>query len=186
MQMLGLPPQVLVFNDQLRIERGEGRVFVGFGEGPCNFRPTYRLDHGSADVYDTSKKQRIPSWTDRVLYRPVRRLHCECLSWTLVSVVPVVVVAGPRASRLRACSAGVQLSRRAEARVCFWMLECGLVLVGGNLQGLMRRCCFPFLILGAGWPASASVGLRQHSRGEDVRPFASVRRVSCQPEGCVP
>ena len=62
--------EVLAFNDQLRIERAEGRVFVGFGEGPCNFRPTYRLDHGT-DEYDTSKKQRIPSWTDRILYRPV-------------------------------------------------------------------------------------------------------------------
>ena len=45
------------------------KVFVGFREGPLNFPPTYKLDAGTDD-YDTSVKQRIPSWTDRILYRP--------------------------------------------------------------------------------------------------------------------
>ena len=39
-----------------------------FKEPKITFKPTYRFDAGS-DVYDTSKKQRVPSWTDRVLIR---------------------------------------------------------------------------------------------------------------------
>ena len=34
-----------------------------------NFRPTFKYDPES-EVYDTSKKQRVPSWTDRILYKP--------------------------------------------------------------------------------------------------------------------
>ncbi|KDO33046.1 hypothetical protein SPRG_01861 [Saprolegnia parasitica CBS 223.65] len=58
---------VLLANDQLTKERDAQRVFQRFHEGPLHFRPTYKFDKGS-DVYDTSAKQRIPSWTDRILY----------------------------------------------------------------------------------------------------------------------
>ena len=61
--------KVLLQNDQLRREMIEGRVFHGLCEPPLNFRPTYKFDDGS-DVYDTSKKLRIPSWTDRILHKP--------------------------------------------------------------------------------------------------------------------
>ena len=37
-------------------------------EGPITFRPTYRYDK-NLDRYDTSQKQRVPSYTDRVLVR---------------------------------------------------------------------------------------------------------------------
>lgn len=43
-------------------------VFAGYQEGPLIFRPTYKYDNNS-EVYDSSEKQRIPSWTDRVLYK---------------------------------------------------------------------------------------------------------------------
>jgi Ca2+-binding EF-hand superfamily protein len=58
----------LLENDQLRIEQSKGNVFQRFNEGPLNFRPTYKFDKKS-DVYDTSRKQRIPAWTDRILWR---------------------------------------------------------------------------------------------------------------------
>lgn len=58
---------VLRFNDQLAAEMAQGRVFAHFREGPLNFRPTYKFDRLS-DVYDSSSKQRIPSWTDRILF----------------------------------------------------------------------------------------------------------------------
>lgn len=38
-------------------------------EAPIGFPPTYKFDAGS-DVYDSSRKQRVPSWTDRVLFKP--------------------------------------------------------------------------------------------------------------------
>ena len=56
-------------NDQLAIEKAAGRVFYGWSEADLKFPPTYKLNRGTADVYDTSAKQRVPSWTDRVLWR---------------------------------------------------------------------------------------------------------------------
>ncbi|CAM9175046.1 unnamed protein product [Ectocarpus sp. 6 AP-2014] len=71
---------VLLNNEQLSLERsrdrggeggGEGGrqapPFSGYSEGPLNFRPTYKFDSGT-DTYDTSSKQRVPAWTDRILY----------------------------------------------------------------------------------------------------------------------
>eukprot|EP00903_Cladosiphon_okamuranus_P012332 g11561.t1 len=80
--------EVLLNNEQLCVERGraggggcdrgggcgEGGgeerslvPFSGFSEGPLNFRPTYKFDTGT-DTYDTSSKQRVPAWTDRILF----------------------------------------------------------------------------------------------------------------------
>merc|ERR1719238_38544 len=60
--------EVLLSNDQLSIERRRGRVFQGFSEGPLNFAPTYKFNANSK-TYDTSKRRRIPAWTDRILFR---------------------------------------------------------------------------------------------------------------------
>jgi hypothetical protein len=65
-----------------------GSVFQGFLEPRIQFPPTYKFDTKKKDklkarkgqvensdtsadkaVYDTSKKSRIPSWTDRILFR---------------------------------------------------------------------------------------------------------------------
>jgi len=43
-------------------------IFAGYKEGPLVFRPTYKYDNNS-ETYDSSEKQRIPSWTDRILYK---------------------------------------------------------------------------------------------------------------------
>ncbi|ORY06073.1 DNase I-like protein [Basidiobolus meristosporus CBS 931.73] len=69
--------------EQLMIERSSGNVFDGFDEGLVNFPPTYKFDvvpHNPSpstngeplsdpDIYDSSSKARIPSWTDRVLFK---------------------------------------------------------------------------------------------------------------------
>jgi hypothetical protein len=60
--------EALLANDQLSIEKRLGNVFTGFSEGPLNFRPTYKYDK-LTNNYDSSKKRRIPAWTDRVLWR---------------------------------------------------------------------------------------------------------------------
>ncbi|KDN51231.1 hypothetical protein RSAG8_00860, partial [Rhizoctonia solani AG-8 WAC10335] len=59
---------VLYDADQLKLAMEAQVAFMGYDEGPILFRPTYRYDLNS-DEYDTSEKQRIPAWTDRVLYR---------------------------------------------------------------------------------------------------------------------
>eukprot|EP01132_Coremiostelium_polycephalum_P002758 gene2758-3432_t len=54
--------------DQLNNERKAGKVFIGYKEEPLNFAPTYKYDVGT-QIYDTSEKNRTPSWCDRILYR---------------------------------------------------------------------------------------------------------------------
>lgn len=76
---IGVPPfyvhpavhreQTLLLHDQLTVERAAGRAFPGYSEGAVTFAPTYKLDNGS-DTYDSSEKRRIPSWTDRILFKP--------------------------------------------------------------------------------------------------------------------
>lgn len=60
--------EVMLANDQLCINKEYGIVFKGFTEGKIHFKPSYKFDVGR-DTYDTSNKRRIPSWTDRILYK---------------------------------------------------------------------------------------------------------------------
>ena len=51
-----------------------GNVFQGFSEQPISFAPSYKFDPNS-DVYDTSEKQRVPSWTVRSMILTTNLLH---------------------------------------------------------------------------------------------------------------
>jgi hypothetical protein len=53
--------------DQLTEQKAKRKAFAGFSEGAITFLPTYKYDRGS-DQFDSSDKQRCPSWTDRVLF----------------------------------------------------------------------------------------------------------------------
>lgn len=55
-------------NDQLNLAMLAGQTFMYYNEGQIHFPPTYKFDNGT-DQYDTSEKQRIPAWTDRILCR---------------------------------------------------------------------------------------------------------------------
>ncbi|XP_064955709.1 type IV inositol polyphosphate 5-phosphatase 11-like isoform X2 [Musa acuminata AAA Group] len=59
---------LLTSKDQLLREAKSGEVFVGYCEGSLSFKPTYKYDVGSNN-YDTSYKVRVPSWTDRILFK---------------------------------------------------------------------------------------------------------------------
>ncbi|KAJ7308441.1 hypothetical protein JRQ81_008990 [Phrynocephalus forsythii] len=58
----------LLQHDQLIKEMANGSIFKGFQEAPIHFRPSYKFDVGQ-DTYDSTSKQRTPSYTDRVIYR---------------------------------------------------------------------------------------------------------------------
>jgi hypothetical protein len=64
---LGMLDECLL-HDELRRELHANRVFRGFDEGPIEFPPTYKYDLG-CDIYDSSEKMRVPSWTDRILWK---------------------------------------------------------------------------------------------------------------------
>ena len=56
--------EVLVSNDQLKIEQQAGRVLQGFYEQEIHFAPTFKMVKGS----DEYSLKRIPSYTDRILF----------------------------------------------------------------------------------------------------------------------
>lgn len=60
----------LLPHDQLRqVIRDRKAFHDGWKEGPITFLPTYKYDVGSVALFDSSEKQRAPSWCDRILYR---------------------------------------------------------------------------------------------------------------------
>ncbi|KAK0383909.1 hypothetical protein NLU13_8000 [Sarocladium strictum] len=63
----------LLPHDQLRRMIKERKVFHdGWREGQITFLPSYKYDVGTVGLFDTSEKQRAPSWCDRILYRTRR------------------------------------------------------------------------------------------------------------------
>ncbi|KAJ5958597.1 uncharacterized protein N7479_005747 [Penicillium vulpinum] len=60
----------LLPHDQLGLQRRKGAAFhKGWREGQITFLPTYKYDIGSVAMFDSSEKQRGPSWCDRILFR---------------------------------------------------------------------------------------------------------------------
>lgn len=55
-------------NDQLNIQMVVGNCFNYYREGRVRFLPTYKYDIGRDD-FDSSDKQRIPAWTDRIVWK---------------------------------------------------------------------------------------------------------------------
>ncbi|KAF6801206.1 type II inositol-1,4,5-trisphosphate 5-phosphatase [Colletotrichum sojae] len=63
----------LLPHDQLRRIIHEKKAFHdGWREGPITFLPSYKYDVGTVSLFDSSEKQRAPSWCDRILFRTRR------------------------------------------------------------------------------------------------------------------
>lgn len=68
----------LLPHDELHAQMDSGKAFGGWREGPIRFLPTYKYDIGEVGIFDSSEKQRGPSWCDRILYRTRKDvLHYE-------------------------------------------------------------------------------------------------------------
>ncbi|KAK7094424.1 hypothetical protein V1264_005987 [Littorina saxatilis] len=78
----------LLGGDQLSKYITEGKIFEGFQEGRINFQPTFKFDINT-DKYDSSSKMRIPSYTDRVLFRSRKKNHISCLLYDAVMNIKV-------------------------------------------------------------------------------------------------
>ncbi|KAI1076627.1 DNase I-like protein [Whalleya microplaca] len=72
----------LLPHDQLRRMMKQRKAFhEGWREAPITFLPTYKYDVGTIGLFDSSEKQRAPSWCDRILYRTradVREYEKKC------------------------------------------------------------------------------------------------------------
>lgn len=67
--------------DQLLLQKQHHLAFSDFEEAKITFPPTYKFDRGT-DKYDTSEKQRVPSWTDRVLWLSRTRGAVRALTYS--------------------------------------------------------------------------------------------------------
>ncbi|XP_062873811.1 phosphatidylinositol polyphosphate 5-phosphatase type IV [Trichomycterus rosablanca] len=77
---------VLLQHDQLSKEIKDGSIFKGFQEAPIHFAPTYKFDIG-CDVYDSTSKQRTPSYTDRILFRSRQADDIKVVKYTSCSSI---------------------------------------------------------------------------------------------------
>lgn len=68
LRMLMEADELLVAMNETDTHAAGQSIFSPFSEMPIQFCPTYKFDKGT-NTYDTSKKKRVPSWADRVLYR---------------------------------------------------------------------------------------------------------------------
>ncbi|XP_067084076.1 phosphatidylinositol polyphosphate 5-phosphatase type IV [Osmerus mordax] len=85
-QASGVDMTPLLLHDQLSKEMKDGSIFKGFQEAPIHFPPTYKFDIG-CDVYDSTSKQRTPSYTDRILYRNRQADDIKVVKYTSCSSI---------------------------------------------------------------------------------------------------
>ncbi|XP_029468344.1 72 kDa inositol polyphosphate 5-phosphatase [Rhinatrema bivittatum] len=78
-------PRLLQY-DQLSKEMNDGSIFKGFQEAAIHFLPTYKFDIG-CDTYDSTSKQRTPSYTDRVIYRCRHKDDIQVVKYASCSVL---------------------------------------------------------------------------------------------------
>ncbi|KAI5903252.1 Polyphosphatidylinositol phosphatase INP52 [Candida parapsilosis] len=78
----------LAKKDQLKLEMRDKGAFSEFNEGAVKFYPTYKFDKGTSN-YDSSEKQRVPSWTDRVLYLSLKKKRNDLKQLNYNSVMDV-------------------------------------------------------------------------------------------------
>ncbi|XP_049273283.1 phosphatidylinositol polyphosphate 5-phosphatase type IV isoform X2 [Rhipicephalus sanguineus] len=71
--------------DQLRSAMLDGQAFFGFQEGKIKFGPTYKFEVGSSQF--DGVKLRVPSYTDRILYRSKRKGHIECILYDSIPLM---------------------------------------------------------------------------------------------------
>ncbi|KAH9495537.1 inositol polyphosphate 5-phosphatase [Bulinus truncatus] len=80
--------ETLLGGDQLLKYMSEDKIFGGFQEGRINFYPTFKFDLNK-DSYDSSAKSRVPSYTDRVVFRCKKKNDIHCLHYDAVMTVKV-------------------------------------------------------------------------------------------------
>ncbi|OCT65294.1 hypothetical protein XELAEV_18041533mg [Xenopus laevis] len=72
--------------DQLTKEMNGETIFKGFQEAEIQFLPMYKFDIG-CDVYDSTSKQRTPSYTDRMVYKSQDKEDIRMLKYASCSLI---------------------------------------------------------------------------------------------------
>ena len=61
-----------------------------FEESPINFPPTYKFDVNTSN-YDTSSKKRIPSYTDRIIFKENISTDSKCICIEYSSISDIMI-----------------------------------------------------------------------------------------------
>ncbi|XP_072287988.1 phosphatidylinositol polyphosphate 5-phosphatase type IV [Pyxicephalus adspersus] len=77
--------QLLQYDQLIKVMNG-GSIFKGFQEATIEFLPTYKFDIG-CDQYDTTSKQRTPSYTDRIVYKSRQKSDIRVLKYASCPLV---------------------------------------------------------------------------------------------------
>lgn len=85
-QNAGVDMESFLQHDQLMKEMKDGSIFKGFQEAPIHFLPTYKFDIG-CDIYDSTSKQRTPSYTDRILFRSRQNNDIKAIRYTSCATI---------------------------------------------------------------------------------------------------
>eukprot|EP01134_Creolimax_fragrantissima_P001320 CFRG1320T1 len=95
----------LLPHDQLAQAIKEEKVLAEFTESAITFPPTYKFDLGT-NIYDSSDKKRVPSWTDRIFIkgRNASIIEYDSVSLSLSDHHPVI------------CKIQVELTRSLQAK----------------------------------------------------------------------
>lgn len=82
----GMYGDILAHCQMQKVVQLQDSPFAGFCEAPITFAPSYSYDVGT-DNFDSSPKNRIPSYCDRILWRASSRgslaLSCHCSSYLM-------------------------------------------------------------------------------------------------------
>jgi phosphatidylinositol-bisphosphatase len=75
-------------HDELNRVIDEDKAFKNFLEGRITFEPTYKYELNS-DEYDRSEKCRIPSYTDRIMFRSRQKGIISCSFYDSVKEIKI-------------------------------------------------------------------------------------------------
>ncbi len=83
----GAHADILAHCQMNKVMQQDNSPFAGFSEAPVTFAPSYSYDVGT-DNFDSSKKFRIPSYCDRILWRTrtltsSAPISCICTSYRM-------------------------------------------------------------------------------------------------------
>jgi len=144
-------------SDQLNHQMASGQSFPFFDEHEIRFLPTYKFDKGT-QLYDTSDKERVPAWTDRIVTFAKNRASLHQLAY---GSIPAVCFSDHRPVYAVFRLAVDVVDRSARSRVEKRLYECRKLQVrAADLIVCKDLAAAGHRVLHYGLPAPSSKGSR--------------------------
>ncbi len=162
-------------SDQLNHQMASGQSFPFFDEHEIRFLPTYKFDKGT-QLYDTSDKERVPAWTDRIVTFAKNRASLHQLAY---GSIPAVCFSDHRPVYAVFRLAVDVVDRGARSRVEKTLYECRKLQVrAADLIVCKDLAAAGHRVLHYGLPAPSSKGSRWWLAGRS--PAADPDAAACR------